>query len=711
MIINSNSSQVVHNTMGVQNQFQIKTSAKSFQILSNNLYSNKILAVIREYCTNAVDAHVQAKVDKPFTVTLPTVLESVFTVRDYGNGLSIDQVKEFFCTYFSSSKSDSNDYVGALGLGCKSGFAYTDSFTITSYHEGVETLYTMYLDNSLPNFTLISSKPTTETGVKISIPVKMQDVDEFKSNFINFATHLDSKYLEDEWKSQIPVKSSIVEGLSSLEYTANAPNRLFAVMGSVAYPLDSSSCPELTDYIGAFRNNFKGDLIFFIDFNIGELDINPSRESLSYDIQTKQNIIAKLDSITAKLEKLVESVTSTTKLFDYTTKLKELDLPFNVSGRLFKPYVEKEIKKAAENSHLFANFIRVVDRVNYRSSVLRRVDYSSLSNVLQSIAYNENELYIALLGFTKNTVQAIHASKEVATKAANSDVNVTVFYSEELDKAEEVLKTLTDREIILGFKGLAEAFKVENETKRARRVLKYIVKTYDFNTLKITGIEYFTSAELRAIFKEKFVLLDGRLSDANTYLPEDLKANTVFMTVRPNSYLLDDILSDNIQKLNTLKDERDREVYLNSLNLFDVLMALVSSSKYIAKDREGSDLALYGYPWGLVKSNVCNYLEDQVNSKTSGVESVTSFAQKIFYEDEELRKNLYKLSKDLSDYISLNPHYMFLIKAVTNSYEHKFNLFFNFLTKFDLSGCQDLFNVVYSDLKKFAEGLQYVVKS
>ena len=38
--------------------FKIQASAKAFEILSSNIYTNKVRAVIREYNCNAYDAHV-----------------------------------------------------------------------------------------------------------------------------------------------------------------------------------------------------------------------------------------------------------------------------------------------------------------------------------------------------------------------------------------------------------------------------------------------------------------------------------------------------------------------------------------------------------------------------------------------------------------------------------------------------------------------------
>ena len=127
---------VIESTIQSDYDFSIKQSAHAFQVLSNSLYSNKILAVVREYLTNALDAQIASGVKTPFSVTLPSDNEllgnNYWQVRDYGTGLSEEDIKEFYCTYFSSSKQSSNDFTGMLGLGCKSAFAYTQEFTVTS---------------------------------------------------------------------------------------------------------------------------------------------------------------------------------------------------------------------------------------------------------------------------------------------------------------------------------------------------------------------------------------------------------------------------------------------------------------------------------------------------------------------------------------------------------------------------------------------------
>ena len=79
-----------------------------FQILSGKIYGNKILAVIRELSCNAADSHKQAGHTKPFDVQMPTQLEPVFRIRDYGVGLSHENVFNLYMTFGASSKRNSN---------------------------------------------------------------------------------------------------------------------------------------------------------------------------------------------------------------------------------------------------------------------------------------------------------------------------------------------------------------------------------------------------------------------------------------------------------------------------------------------------------------------------------------------------------------------------------------------------------------------------
>ena len=117
------------------------------RILRDTMYSDKVLAVLREYSSNAWDAHrMIGKADLPIEVTLPTMNTPTLVIRDFGPGLTGDQALYHFTQFGESTKRETDEAVGSLGVGCKAGHAYSDSFTVTSWCQGTKTIYFAVLD-------------------------------------------------------------------------------------------------------------------------------------------------------------------------------------------------------------------------------------------------------------------------------------------------------------------------------------------------------------------------------------------------------------------------------------------------------------------------------------------------------------------------------------------------------------------------------------
>ena len=98
---------------GIQSEsfFNVKESnvGHIFSILRNSLYSDKAGAIIREYSTNAYDAHVQAGIEEtPITINCPTRFNPLLSIRDYGFGLSEDDIFNVFASYGESTKRNTN---------------------------------------------------------------------------------------------------------------------------------------------------------------------------------------------------------------------------------------------------------------------------------------------------------------------------------------------------------------------------------------------------------------------------------------------------------------------------------------------------------------------------------------------------------------------------------------------------------------------------
>ena len=95
--------------------FSIQADAALFSVLTQKIYTDTILAPMREWSTNAIDACIEAGVVPHFEVHVPTPADSTFSVRDYGTGLSQEQILNLFTVVGASTKRDSNDYNGQFG--------------------------------------------------------------------------------------------------------------------------------------------------------------------------------------------------------------------------------------------------------------------------------------------------------------------------------------------------------------------------------------------------------------------------------------------------------------------------------------------------------------------------------------------------------------------------------------------------------------------
>lgn len=181
--------------MGETTQFKMKASAMAFKILSNSLYKDKYGAIVRELACNALDSHKMAgKEDVPFEIYCPTYIDSHFRIRDYGTGLSEADVMNVYCTYFESTKTQSNDMIGCFGLGSKTPFSYSDSFTINSYFNGMKYNFCAYLDASgMPNVSKLFEEETDDPdGVEVVLDVNDSDISNFKSAFQKYLKPFDN---------------------------------------------------------------------------------------------------------------------------------------------------------------------------------------------------------------------------------------------------------------------------------------------------------------------------------------------------------------------------------------------------------------------------------------------------------------------------------------------------------------------------------------
>ena len=296
--------------------FQMQMNSKMFSILTDKLYQNKEGAVIRELSANARDAHVAAgKPDIPFELTLPTWLSTEFKIRDFGTGINPEDFYDIYTNLGQSTKDHDNTAIGAYGLGSKTPFAITDSYTIRNYWNGTVYVYTAFKDTGMPTVSLIGSELTDEcNGLEISVDVSVRTDVCFKSECSKQLAYFEVKptvvnVSDFTWDDA----ADLTDGYH-LEYGFYHQN-ITVVMGGISYSADVDGLPrETRDALRRVKATLSAEL--------GEVDIPPSRESLEYTDKTLNFINNKVKFIQQDYQrKLKERVSAATNKVQLHTAL------------------------------------------------------------------------------------------------------------------------------------------------------------------------------------------------------------------------------------------------------------------------------------------------------------------------------------------------------------------------------------------------------
>ena len=297
-----------------------------FNILRNSTYTDKIGSPLREYIANALDEHQKlGKSHVPVEVTFPTVFSNEVRIRDFGAGLTDEQVVKFFANYGASDKRESNDLIGAFGIGCKSAFAYTDQFTIVSYKDGVKTTFNMYIDETdIGSIARMLAIPTDEpNGVEIIIPVKSQDVNTFQQRGLALMKYFKTKPVI-KGLDNVPDFTREASPVAGKDWKYFGDNRgSIVIQGQIGYPIDVSQMGSVARYAPAGSTPAEGYISEWeesllqsgleIEVNIGDIEVTASRESLQMTAKTIKAIRARLQTIRSEIIDLVSETFKSAK--------------------------------------------------------------------------------------------------------------------------------------------------------------------------------------------------------------------------------------------------------------------------------------------------------------------------------------------------------------------------------------------------------------
>lgn len=151
------------------------TSAATSHVLNtlSTLYANPPYAVLREFITNAIDAHRAAGYGGPVEVELPTRDAPRLVIRDHGNGMGRDTLINTYYNYGESSKRGDDTSIGAFGFGSKSAYSVSPTWEVHSVTtNSVLQVVSTINGDGIPEHELeeVPNLSHAESGVTVVIP-------------------------------------------------------------------------------------------------------------------------------------------------------------------------------------------------------------------------------------------------------------------------------------------------------------------------------------------------------------------------------------------------------------------------------------------------------------------------------------------------------------------------------------------------------------
>lgn len=282
-----------------------------FDILRNKMYSNKIAAVAREISSNARDANREnKKTDTPIEIMIvePNVLvnstDMQIVFKDYGTGITPDRMANIFLNYGASTKRNTNKQTGGFGLGAKTPFAYTDTFTVITIYKGdkgknVKDTYTASITDrkgvGSGEMILFNSEDTKEeTGTSIVVPIRESDRFEFETECYRATAFWKVKpkfvgFQNTPWKFKEVYKGAGFNVIS--DEGSRFPNQYLLVIDGIPYEVDRG----LLSLSSNFLHNT--GLILCFHYNNGDLTISANREAVQYDRKTKVSLLWRIRQV------------------------------------------------------------------------------------------------------------------------------------------------------------------------------------------------------------------------------------------------------------------------------------------------------------------------------------------------------------------------------------------------------------------------------
>lgn len=261
------------------------------QSISENLYKKPERAILQELGSNAFDSHVRAGQKRPFEVTLPSALNPVLIIQDWGMGMSKLDIKKTFSKVGGSDKRETNAERGGYGLGSKSPLSITPSYSFITVKNGEKhTVAVIRDDDGIPDFKFVGYEQTDEpNGVTVCVPVR--DINAMQEA----AENLYITY---------PQNSVLINGRAP-EYSLHNPKQFQRIGEYGWYALDEDAVSHFNEASGeilgvryAITPDLDGGIVsrldnakrVFLSLPNGHVKVETSREGIRSVSQSREHI-------------------------------------------------------------------------------------------------------------------------------------------------------------------------------------------------------------------------------------------------------------------------------------------------------------------------------------------------------------------------------------------------------------------------------------
>ena len=299
---------------GKTEAFGVTNDPVLMNMLSTGLYQKPMRTMIQETMFNAWDAHRMGNCqDRPIDIYINDT--SGLIIRDYGPGIHKEEIHPIYCIYGNSTKRDNDALTGGFGLGSKSPYAYTDSFTVTSHHEGFKGMYIMNRvseenDGGPGRSIIFEDVATDESGLVVTIPLKSESDRHRAYEYIKELMYLSGIKANIHFEDR-DVETIEADSVDPGEWVVDdeKTSELWAIYGGVRYKIvDDEAYTDEYRFVSKMARML-GTL--YIGFKPSTLSPLPSREGLNLNTKTVEAIKNQLEIMEENFRAMLTPATRT----------------------------------------------------------------------------------------------------------------------------------------------------------------------------------------------------------------------------------------------------------------------------------------------------------------------------------------------------------------------------------------------------------------